>query len=446
MRSRILVAVVAAAVAASCDGGPTQEPESPAFAVNMDARLELARGQEHPITVAITRTGGFAGAVDLSVTGLPTGAELAPGSAMQVPAGSSSATVRVRIRPEARLDSSEVQVAARATGLQDRVATGRLVITGVDSLIVSVVGEFSVRQAETVEIPVFVSRGSGYAEPVTLSVVGVPIGATATFDPQVVPTTQSQAVLRITTTGGTPVGVNQLAVSGTGARPAGYTLGRSFPLFVTQGIARIALLPTEAYILPGERLAVSAVAYDFNDQPVANPPFVWSGGGSGIAVSPSGVVTALNEAGGFVQARVGTVSGGLLVNVWAIDVRIRNDAGCTLQVSLFGQSSTLAPGQSAQREVPLTGGTVRIEAVAPPSGDPPGMPATCWYWFETVRKNGALLGVGLWGFNDGSGGGRRPVYLNWPTLSSVFIHTMVRGPTCAMNHPSGFRQPCPLVP
>jgi uncharacterized membrane protein len=179
----------------------------PDFSVTASpSSFTLAPGASTGYNVTISPLNSFTGAVTLSVSGLPTGAT---GNFTPNPAtGSSTLTV--------------------TTSASTPVGTYPLVITGVSgslthttsvSLTVSV-PDFSLSATPPTQTILVGGTGnyslaiapiSGFTSAVTLSVIGLPTGATGSFAPN--PATGS-STLTVTTTASTPVGTYPLTITG----------------------------------------------------------------------------------------------------------------------------------------------------------------------------------------------------------------------------------------
>jgi len=166
----------------------------------------VAQGAAGNYSVTVTPISGFTGAVSLSVSGLPTGAT---GSFSPNPAtGSSALTV-----------STTTTTPAGTFPLTITGVSGSLTHTTTVSLIVNV-PDFSLSatpSSQTVLVggagsySVTINRISGFNGAVTLSVTGLPTGATGTFTPN--PATTS-STLAVSTTVSTPAGTYPLTITG----------------------------------------------------------------------------------------------------------------------------------------------------------------------------------------------------------------------------------------
>jgi hypothetical protein len=157
--------------------------------------------------ITITPSGGFGGQVTLSVAGLPTGAT---GSFNTNPATTSSSLAV----------TTAVTTPAGTYTLTITGVSGTLTHTTTVSLVVNVAPDFSlsgspatqtVVQGRSVNYTVTISPVGGFAGQVTLSVAGLPTGATPTFTPNPATSTSTLSVATLATT---PTGSYTLTITG----------------------------------------------------------------------------------------------------------------------------------------------------------------------------------------------------------------------------------------
>jgi hypothetical protein len=173
------------------------------------ATTSIAQGANGNVAVTLTRTGGFAGAVGLAVTGLPTGVTAAF-NPQSIPGASSTSTITLTAAANATVGGpTTVTVTSTATGQTAKTATFQLTITAATSA-----GGFTlslapttatVQQGGSATSTVTITRTNGFAGAVTLTATGLPNGVTASFDPAAPTTTTSTLTLTAAanaTTGG----------------------------------------------------------------------------------------------------------------------------------------------------------------------------------------------------------------------------------------------------
>jgi hypothetical protein len=180
---------------------------APAFTLTLSsATASIAQGASGTVNVTLART-NFAGPVNLTASGVPAGATatFAPAS----PAG--DASVLTIATGTAAPGTYPIIVTGTAAGMTDRTATVTLTISGPSPAYTLAVGTLSMEQGTSATTNVTLSR-TNFAGEVSLTVSGLPSGATGTFAPN--PTTTSASVL--TVAGGTALpGTYTVTVTGT---------------------------------------------------------------------------------------------------------------------------------------------------------------------------------------------------------------------------------------
>lgn len=187
-------------------------PANPDFALSATPTSQtVVQGTGTSYTVNIARTGGFTGAVNLSVTGLPAGAtaSLSPN-----PASGTSSTLSV---------STSATTPAGSYVLTITGVSGALTHTTTVTLVVAAAGaaDFALSASPSSQIvlqgtsgnyTVTITPSGGFSSAVTLSVSGLPALTTAGFSSN--PATGS-SVLTVNVDPNTPVGTYTLTITGT---------------------------------------------------------------------------------------------------------------------------------------------------------------------------------------------------------------------------------------
>ena len=169
--------------------------------------LSLAPGANGTSTITVTPAGGFAGAVDLTISGLPAGASA---SFSPTPATSTSTlTVNAGTAPA----GTSTLTVTGTSGTLTHTTTVTLTVTGAPDFSLSASpSSVSVAQGAGGSSTVRVTPQNGFSGSVNLSVSGLPSGATGSFNPA---STTSTSVLTLSAAATTPVGTYTLTVTGT---------------------------------------------------------------------------------------------------------------------------------------------------------------------------------------------------------------------------------------
>src|SRR3989441_606736 len=191
------------------------------------ASQTVIRGGSTTYTANISRLGGFTGGVTFSVSGLPAGAT---GTFNPNPATANSSTLAVTTAATTATGSFVLTITG-VSGALSRTTSVTLVITA------PAAGDFSlpaspssqtVSQGDSASYTLSITRSGSFTAAVTLSVSGLPAGATASFSPN--PATGTSSLAINTNEQVTPQGSYVLTITGVGG---GLTRVTSATLVVT---------------------------------------------------------------------------------------------------------------------------------------------------------------------------------------------------------------------
>jgi len=177
------------------------------------ASQTVTAGTGTSYTVTIGALNGFTGAVNLGVSGLPSGA-----AAIFNPAsvtGSGTSTLTVTTSSTTPFGTYTLTITG-TSGTLTHSTTVTLVVTGVnpDFTISATPASSTVTRGSSTTYTVTVGSLNGFAGAVSFSVTGLPARATATFNPTSV-TGSGSSTLTVTTGRRTPLGTFTLTITGT---------------------------------------------------------------------------------------------------------------------------------------------------------------------------------------------------------------------------------------
>jgi hypothetical protein len=177
------------------------------------ASQTVTAGNSTTYTTTISALGGFAGAVNLSVSGLPSGATATFNPASVT--GSGTSTLSVTTSSTTPFGTYTLTITG-TSGTLTHSTTATLVVTGVnpDFSIAATPASQTVTRGSSTTYTVTVGSLNGFAGPVALSVSGLPSRATAIFNPTSI-TGSGSSTLTITTNRRSPVGTFTLTITGT---------------------------------------------------------------------------------------------------------------------------------------------------------------------------------------------------------------------------------------
>jgi uncharacterized membrane protein len=166
----------------------------------------VGQGDSTSYNVTTSPTGGFAGQVTLSVSGLPDGAN---GSFTPNPATASS-VLTVTTSTSTATGSYTLTITG-VSGTLTHTTMVTLVVTPPDFTLIASPASQTVTQGGSTSYGVTISPTGGFSAQVTLSVSGLPNGATGSFSPN--PATVS-STLSVTTSTSTPAGTSTITLTG----------------------------------------------------------------------------------------------------------------------------------------------------------------------------------------------------------------------------------------
>ena len=186
-------------------------PAAGGFTLSMNpATLSVTQGANGTSTVNITRTGGFAGSVNLTASGLPTGVTAAFNPA---DATGNSSTLTLTASATATTGAATVTIKGTSAGQTDQTTTLALTVNGAQGYTLAMnPTTLSIAQGASGTSTVNITRTNGFAGAVTLTATGLPNGVTAAFNPTA-PTTNS-STLTLTASATAAVGQATVTVHG----------------------------------------------------------------------------------------------------------------------------------------------------------------------------------------------------------------------------------------
>ena len=172
--------------------------------------LNLNAGQQAVVTITATLVSGTAQPLSLTLSGLPSGTSYNFNPATITPTGSSTLTIDT-----SNLDGDYTIIVTASGGGVSRQTTIQLHVTKqqpFDFTISVSPSSVEINQGESATVVITVTKTSGTAKPVTLTLIGLPSGASYSFNPSSVTPTGSSV---LTINAGSAKGTYTLLVKGT---------------------------------------------------------------------------------------------------------------------------------------------------------------------------------------------------------------------------------------
>lgn len=225
MKARVL-SLLAALLVLACSGGDGGSgPSGPAGSISITispSSVTATQGGSATVTVTLTRSGGFSGAVNVAAENLPAGVTVAGAS---IAGNATSTTLTVQAGGNAATGTSTITLRATASGLSDATATFSLVVNAAQAggfTLALNPATLTVQQGTSGQATVNITRAAPFAGAVALSASGLPNGVTASFDPA--NAAGGTSTLTLTASGNAATGTQTVTVRGTGTGVAEQTV------------------------------------------------------------------------------------------------------------------------------------------------------------------------------------------------------------------------------
>ncbi len=209
-----VVAMMLGTVVAGCSssGGSTGPGPIPSISLSLSpTSASVPQSGSTIVTATLTRSGGFSGTVDLTVTGAPTGVTGTIG-APQTSGGSTTAPITVAVAASVAAGNYSLTVTGTGSGVSNATATFSLTVTvgGNFSLAATAL---SIAAGANGNSTVTITRTGGFTGSVALTATTVPAGLSAQLAPA--STTGNSSTLTITATAGLAPGNYTVGITGT---------------------------------------------------------------------------------------------------------------------------------------------------------------------------------------------------------------------------------------
>lgn len=187
------------------------------FSLSSQGNVSVMRGASIPNGITITRVSGVTEAVNLSVSGLPSGASASFAPTNCAPTCTGTLTIQTtNIAPA----GDHLITVTGVAGTLTRIATFTLTINVPPpgfNFFLSNSGNVSVTRGSSIPNTITATLTSGTSQSISFSASGLPAGATALFAPvSCIPApTTCQSTLTVSTSAATPVGPATIVVTGT---------------------------------------------------------------------------------------------------------------------------------------------------------------------------------------------------------------------------------------
>ena len=195
----------------------TDSHASPAFSITTaSSGASISRGAQASVTAAVAVTGGFSGAVALSVAGLPSGVTASFTPATLAAPGSGTSTLTLTASASATVGSATLTISA-VSGSTTKTAQLTLTVAAPVFNLTESASALSLPAAHSGTITLTTAAGAGFNSAVALTASGLPTGVTASFSIATIPAPGSgSSVLTLTAASTTASGTHSITITATG--------------------------------------------------------------------------------------------------------------------------------------------------------------------------------------------------------------------------------------
>ena len=320
----------------------------------------VVQGNATSYAVTVAPSGGFSGNVSLSVSGLPTGAGATFGT-NPITGGSGSSTMNVSTGASTPAGTYTLTLTG-TSGSLTHTPTVTLVVNPSASPNFSISGSPSsqtVTQGGPTSYTVTVSPSGGFASNVSLSVSGLPTGASATFGTNPITGGSGSSAMNVSTSSSTPAGTYTLTITGTGGGLTHTTTVSLVVNAVGTGNFSLSASPSSRTVMAGTGASYTATVTPsggFNSSVTLSVSGLPSGANATFSVNPisgSGTSTmhvttsSSTPAGNYTLTITGT--GGGFTHTTTVKLVVNN-----FTISASPSSETVTRGNNATYTVTVT--------------------------------------------------------------------------------------------
>jgi uncharacterized membrane protein len=215
-----VVAALALMTAVGCGDDDGNGPEGSISVTASPSALTVQQGASGTVTVTLTRGGGFADPVNVTVEGLPAGVT-ATVSPTSLTGTTTSATVTVNVASTVAAGTYTATIRASATGVGAATVQYTLTVTATPNYALTATpATLSIGQGGSGTATIGVQRTS-FTDPVALTLVNPPAGITGTFNPA--SATGDQSILTLNVASTVATGPHTITVQGAATGPGNKT-------------------------------------------------------------------------------------------------------------------------------------------------------------------------------------------------------------------------------
>lgn len=175
--------------------------------------VTVRQGATGTVTVNVKRNETMKDAVDLTVSGAPTGVKVTMDPA-KVPADKASATLKIEVPATTEAKDYTLTITGKAAGIADKTATLKLTVQLVDFSLKAEPPVVTVQPGASTQLKITITRVN-LADPVAFTAKNVPAGLSVTFNP--ISATGNETLVTISAAADAAPGSYSFTVEGTSA-------------------------------------------------------------------------------------------------------------------------------------------------------------------------------------------------------------------------------------
>ncbi len=189
-------------------------PAAPDFNIQLSASsIGLVQGGSGTLQVLLTRIGGFANPITLSLESAPAGvsAEFTPPT---LSGSQDTSTLTVRAAANAPVGTFSLTVVASSGSIRRTAQFNLALAVAPDFTLTLGSSEVSLQPGGQATVGITVTRIGGFAQPVAFSATGIPAGVTVSFNPSTLPGDQTTARMTVQVSASASSGTHSITVRG----------------------------------------------------------------------------------------------------------------------------------------------------------------------------------------------------------------------------------------
>lgn len=368
----------------ACDPFGSEEPDPSFIVIRFGSpSMTVERGAVGTTTVRIFDS-DFLGDVNLAVSDVPSGVTVAlETNPLNASANRRTSLVTIAVGSSAAVGTFDIKVKATGVNLIDDTRTITLTVPPGSLALTAGSTTATLTPGGATTVPVTITRGGGYADPIALAVSGLPAGVTGTFSPATIAAGSTTSTLTLVADASAAQGAAALTItaSGTGVNSQTATVSLTVTAATSPALA-LSAGPAALSVTSGAS-ATSTISMTRTGGFAGDVSLALTGAPAGVTASfaPTTVLAANSTSTLTIAVGATTMPGvynlsvtgtGTGVSPATTAVTLTVNAAPTITVSAAPTALPLAPGSITTSTITLArtnySGDVTLAATGLPSG------------------------------------------------------------------------------